>query len=182
MKKILFTAMLFCALSASAQVPQAVADRLARDYNEEYTLVGIDTIAMPIRIVMSLNFALTLDCNNAAKRLNKILEIADPVNQLPGWLKLEKDIEENLSKMIKIEDIVAMRNSNTRHKDDYYNYQRTTVYLQKSQRKEIFFVKLGEDCVSMTQIEYNELEAETFLMYRNYRDLLKGIKEIIKTY
>lgn len=181
MKKKLFTAMLFCALTASAQVPQAVADRLARDYNEEYTLVSIDTVAMPIRILMSLEFTMISKSSKVGERIAAIQELSPDLQPI-ALKKLIENMEKGLSELVKIEDIVAMRDSNEPHEDDYYNYQRTKVLLKPSGREETFYIRLGEESISRTQVEYNDLEASAFLKYWQYRDLLKKLKDILKMY
>ena len=181
MKKKLFTAMLFCALTASAQVPQAVADRLARDYNEEYTLVSIDTVAMPIRILMSLEFTMISKSSKVGERIAAIQGLSPDLQPI-ALKKLIENMEKGLSKLVKIEDIVAMRDSNAPHEDDYYNYQRTKVLLKPSGREETFYIRLGEESISRTQVEYNNLEASAFLKYWQYRDLLKKLKDILEMY
>lgn len=181
MKKKLFIAMLFCALTASAQVPQAVDDKICNEYKEDYELVSIDTVAMPIRILMSLEYAMTVDYAKAAKKLDTITELA-PDLQPVALKKLVETMEKNLDSLVKIEDIVAMRNSNAPHEDDYYNYQRTKVLLKPSGREETFYIRLGENSISKTQVEYNNLESSAFLKYWQYRDLYKELRRILNMY
>lgn len=181
MKKTLFTAMLFCSLTASAQVPQAVADRLARDYKEDYELISIDTVAMPIRILMSLEFTMISKSSKVSERIAAIQELSPDLQPI-ALKKLIENMEKGLSKLVKIEDVVAMRDSNEPHEDDYYNYQRTKVLLKPSGREETFYIRLGEESISKTQVEYNNLEASAFLKYWQYRDLLKKLKDILKMY
>lgn len=183
MKRFLFFIFtLMISTIVSAQAPKAVDSYINEKYGESYKVISVDTVAMPIRIVMSMRFALAIDGDRAVMRANEILEFKDPANQLVAWLDLEKGLEKSLGELVTIEDVITMRNSNTRHEDDYYNYQRTTIYLNESQREETLYVRLGEESVSMTQMEYNELEAETFLMYWNLKDFLKSVKKIINTY
>ena len=124
---------------------------------------------------------MTVDHAKAAKKLNTITELA-PDLQPVALKKLVETMEKNLNSLVKIEDIVAMRDSNAPHEDDYYNYQRTKVYLKKSQREEVFYIRLGEESISRTQAEYNSLEASAFLKYWQYRDLYKELKRILHMY
>lgn len=179
MKKTLLIAVLFCTLTASAQVPQAVADRLARDYNEEYTLVSIDTVAMPIRIVMSLNFLMSTELNKVCNKIGKLKDL-QPANQRVVLAKMVSSMRKTLDETIGILDIVAMRDSNKPDKDDYYNYQRTRVYLSKSKREEIYYIRIGEEAISMTQHEYNVMEHEAFLKYWQYRDIMKDAQRLLE--
>lgn len=184
MKKILFTALLAVIASTGIAQPKAsdaIHKRIKTEYNEGYTIVSIDTVAMPIRMVMSLNYAMTTYQSEASKRLGHIIELQDAAFQTTAIKKLAKDMEKNLEESITVTDIVAMRNSNAPHKDNYYNYQRTIVYLEESQREETFYIRLGEESISMTHLEYDRLEADTFLKYWNYRDLMKKLKELSNT-
>lgn len=182
MKKILLILLILAATTSNAQLraPKVIDERIKTTYGEEYTLVSIDTVQMPIRIVMSMDFALTLDSKRAIDRLNLALELKDPTNQMIAIRKLASDMESNLKDLVKIEDVEAMRNSNERHEDDYYNYQRTTVYLKESEREEIFYIRLGEESISKTHLDYLRLEAQAFLKYRQYRDLMRKLKEASK--
>lgn len=180
MRKILLTIAILLSFCCYAQAPLEVDRKIKEAYGEDYTLVSVDTVQMPIRIVMSMDFALTLDSRRAIDRLNLALELKDPTNQMIAIRKLASDMESNLKDLVKIEDIEAMRNSNERHEDDYYNYQRTTVYLKESEREEIFYIRLGEESISMTHLDYLRLEAQAFLKYRQYRDLMRKLKEASK--
>ena len=180
MKKILLTIAILLPFCCYAQAPLEVDRKIKEAYREDYTLVSVDTVQMPIRIVMSMNYALTLDSKKAIDRFNLALELKDPTNQMIAIRKLASDMESNLKDLVKIEDIEAMRNSNERHEDDYYNYQRTTVYLKESEREEIFYIRLGEESISMTHLDYLRLEAQAFLKYRQYRDLMRKLKEASK--
>lgn len=182
MKKIItFIAAIMIAASSCAQVHKAVDNKIRNEYKEDYELISIDTVAMPIRILMSLEFAMTADYAKATEKLKTITELA-PDLQPVALKKLVETMEKNLNSLVKIEDIVAMRDSNAPHEDDYYNYQRTKVYLKKSQREETFYIHLGENSISRTQVEYNNLEASAFLKYWQYRDLHKELKRILNMY
>lgn len=182
MKKIItiLAAIMFTA-SSWAQVHKAVEDKIRNEYKEDYELISIDTVAMPIRILMSLEFAMKVDYAKAAEKLNIITELA-PDLQPVALKKLVETMEKNLNSLVKIEDIVAMRNSNAPHEDDYYNYQRTKVLLKPSGRVETFYIRLGENSISRTQVEYNNLESSAFLKYWQYRDLYKELKSILNMY
>lgn len=180
MKKIIlfFAAVLF-ATASYGQTHKTVNDKIRNEYKEDYELISIDTVAMPIRILMSLDYTMTVNISKAGRKLDTILELA-PDLQLVALKKLVETMKKELDELIKIEDIVAMRNSNAPHKDDYYNYQRTKIYLKKSQREETFYIRLGEETISRTQVEYNNLESEAFLKYWQYRDMYIKLKNILE--
>lgn len=180
MRKILLTIATLLSFCCYAQAPLEVDRKIKEAYSEDYTLVSVDTVQMPIRIVMSLDFALTLDSKKAIERFNSALELKDPTNQMIAIRKLASDMESNLKDLVKIEEVEAMRKSNERHEDDYYNYQRTTVYLKESEREEIFYIRLGEESISMTHLDYLRLESQVFLKYWQYRDLMRSLKEASK--
>lgn len=187
MKNTFFTLLAIVALLASPTQAQdkardVIHERISTEYKESYTIVSVDTVAMPIRMTMSLDFAMTLDGGKAVERFEYAMKLQDPALQAVAIKKLATDMENNLKTLITTDDIVAMRNSNAPHSDDYYNYQRTVVYLEESRREEIFYIRLGEESISMTRLEYDRLEAQAFLKYWNYRDLMKKLKEISKMY
>lgn len=185
MKHFMFS--LFLAVMASTGFAQLEArdvihEYINTEYQEKYTVVSIDTVAMPIRILMSFDYAMTLEGSKAIERLNDALEINDPTLQAVAVKKLANDMEESLKTYITPNEIVTMRYSNTPHEDDYYNYQRTVVYLEESRRKETFYIRMGEESISMTRTEYDTLEADAFLKYWNYSNLLKKLKELSRMY
>lgn len=176
MKKIIlfFAAVLFTA-SSYAQVHKAVNDRILQEYKEDYTLVSIDTVTMPIRTVLSLNYVMTTNLIEADRRLNAMQGLP-PDLQAISLKKLAETMEQNLDEILKIEDIIAMRNAAP---EGYHDYQRTVVYLQQSKREETFYIRLGEESAT-TRVEYNNMEAEAFLRYRQYYNLYKKIKDILE--
>jgi hypothetical protein len=131
---------------------------------------------------MSLDYAMTIEGSKAIERLDNAKEIKDPTLQIMAIKKLADDMERSLKTYITPNDIIVMRNSNAPHEDDYHNYQRTVVYLEESRRKEIFYIRIGEESISMTRMEYDTLEADAFFKYWNYSNLIKKLKEISKYY
>ena len=179
MKKTIFTIIaILLTASTHAQVHNAVDEKIRNEYHEDYELVSIDTVAMPIRMVLSLNFAMTLDTQKAHERIDAILKV-DPTFQEIALRKLIDDMENNLSELITPAAITSMRKSNAPHQDDYYNYQRTVVFLKESQCEVIFYIKLGENSISMTGDEYIRREAEAIQRYQSYCELLKDLKDIL---
>ena len=166
--------------SAQQQATKVVDDYIKKQYNEPYTVVQIDTVAMPIRLAMSLNFAATLDMQDAAEKLNTITTLKDHTYIKIGLRQLVEKMEQTISGYITPLDIIKMRKSNTRHEDDYYNYQRTKVYLCNSQREEVIYVRLGEGAVSMNWGDYYRLESEAILKYNQYENRLKELKSLLE--
>jgi len=182
MKKIItILAAIMLAASSFAQVHKAVNDKIRNEYKEDYELISIDTVAMPIRILMSLEFTMISKSSKVGERIAAIQELSPDLQPI-ALKKLIENMEKGLSELVKIEDIIAMRDSNEPHEDDYYNYQRTKVLLKPSGREETFYIRLGEESISRTQVEYNNLEASALLKYWQYRDLLKKLKDILEMY
>ena len=180
MKKIItILAAIMLTASSWAQVPQAVADRIAKEYNEEYELISIDTVAMPIRTVMALNFVMSTELGKVCNQIGKLKDL-QPANQRVVLAKMVSSMRKTLDETIGILDIVAMRDSNKPDKDDYYNYQRTRVYLSKSKHEEIYYIRIGEEAISMTQHEYKVMEYEAFLKYWQYRDIMKDAQRLLE--
>ena len=174
MKKILFILAVMFTASSCGQVHKAIDDKIRNEYKEGYELISVDTVAMPIRTVMALNLVMSIELDKVCNQIGKLKDL-QPANQRVVLAKMVSSMRKTLDETIGILDIVAMRDSNKPDEDDYYNYQRTRVYLSK-----IYYIRIGEEAISMTQHEYKVMEYEAFLKYWQYRDIMKDAQRLLE--
>lgn len=145
----------------SAQAPNVVDKHIRTLYGENYSLISMDTVAMPIRIIMSVNFRTTLEFAEFTEKMKKTSLYKG--SELIDYTRLI--IEEFMKKtgdIVSCEYIARMRDMNRPHADNYYNYQRIVVFLHESNYRETFYVRLGENSISMTGTEYDIEEGKAF--------------------
>lgn len=162
-----------------SQAPRVVDSHIKTLYNENYTLISVDTVAMPIRLLMSLDFATTIDMSRLNTEIKKIKSLTGR-ERITFTENLIHKMDSTYNSYISIEDIIAMRETEAPHQDNYYNYQRTTVYLQKSGYREEFYIRLGETSISMSRTEYDlkeEVVAENLKVYKKTIDKFKNMLE-----
>lgn len=179
MKKLLLSLLALYSLCASAQAPATVDNHIRTLYGENYRLISVDTVAMPIRILISLDFALTLDLMRWNEEVKKIKNYTGEKRKRHTQA-LINNMDSTLRSYISIEEFIEMRDSNKPHKDRYYNYQRTIVYLETSGYTEEFYVRLGERSISMTRTEYDLKEERMFDNMRAAKETLEKLRGFLQ--
>lgn len=181
MRKILLTLLVLAATTSNAQLraPKIVDEHIKTMYGESYSVIKVDTVAMPIRMVLSLDFTMALLNKDAAPKIKQITSYTGETRAQYAK-QLVEEMEQNISELITEEDIIAMRNSIKPHKDNYYNYQRTIVYLKTSDYYEHFYVRIGETSISMTRTEYDIKEESAFAGLNAYKHAISVLKDVIK--
>lgn len=177
MKKILFLLLAMAALTAQAQL-MVVDNFIHTHYKRNYKVLSIDTVAMPIRILMSLDYVITCDNNEVIKEMNEIPELS-----LTEMSKRLQDLIINLEEKASvhaaaIERISEMEQSNTPDNEDYYNYQRVKVVFPQTGYEETFYTHIGDHSVSKTQRAYEKMKRDIFKAAESFKATLEQIREL----
>lgn len=179
MRNLLLSLITLVGTAVSAQAPKVVDKHIRTLYGENYSLISVDTVAMPIRIVRSVNFATTLDFADITDKIKR-KSLYTGKELLDYTKRVIEDFLEKTSDYISCEDIVYMRNMNKPHADDYYNYQRTVVFLHESNYREVFYVRLGENSISMTETEYDIEEGKALENLKALEKARTDLENVLK--
>lgn len=176
MKKILFLLLSASAIAGHAQL-RAVDKYIHEVYKQQYKVISVDTVAMPIRTLMSLDYMVASDISDAVQKSKNI-----PTGDIEIFYKqfetLLAEMEEEASTHAAAKlRIIEMESLNAPHDDDYYNYQRVKVRFN-SGVEEYFFTRVGENEVSKTLRAYNKKKSDVFKSIDLYIGFLEKLKAI----